>query len=179
MGGVELEAVSEPEGGGRPRYMETGRCFLVEIPNRSADTFRAQIEQRVGPGSTVWTDSHASYQWLDGAGYRHERVNHRQSEWVGGRGQSTNACEGMWSRVKRGLRMTCVRKPVDNDYAPLMAEFVWRSRYSRGDKWRQITFTAVLDLIVVHYGAARQQREWAKEGFVCDGQPSLFTPPQK
>ena len=53
IGGAELEAVGEPEGGGQLQYAGTGRCFLAEIPGRTADTFRPQIGQRVDPGSTV------------------------------------------------------------------------------------------------------------------------------
>ena len=55
FGGVEIE---EADGGregedGRPKYKETGMCFLVEIPDRAKETFQKEIKNRVAPGSRV------------------------------------------------------------------------------------------------------------------------------
>ena len=83
-----------------------------------------EITRRVAQGTLVWTDSHKSYDWLPKNGlYLHQKVNHSKGEWVGNHGQSTNAVEGVWSRVKRGLRMAYTRRPVGDDYAPLLGEF--------------------------------------------------------
>ena len=180
FGGVEIEPKqgADADGGqdgGRPVYVETGRCFLAEIPDRAKETFKGQISKRVLPQSTVWTDARASYQWLEPeGGYKHQTVNHSVPEFVGSKGQSTNAAEGMWSRVKRGLRMSNVRKPVDDDYAPLLAEFIWRPRNVRGPNWRKEAFGKVSEMITSSFGAAFQQEQWVASGFDCAGEASLY-----
>ena len=185
--GVELEPAgktgAEGEGRGgstdedadRPRYVETGRCFLVRIADRAAGAFKREIRPRVLPGSTVWTDSHRSYGRLEDAGeFRRRSANHSSAEFPGDEGQSTNAVEGIWPRVKRGLRMSCVRKPADGDYGPLPAEYVWRPRNVRGAKWRKDAFPKVAGLIARHFGPAFQQTQWADAGYECVGKPSLY-----
>ena len=178
LGGVEIEPCDEEdedEGGGRPRYKETGRCFLVEIPGRAAEFFIHEIAPRVEPGTLIWTDSRASYGWLEESGLIwHQRVDHSVPGFVGSEGQSTDAAEGMWARVKRALRLTCVRKPAGNDYGPLLAEYVWWSRRVRGPTWRKAAFRSVVDMAARHFGPAFQQDTWVGAGYDCAGAPSLY-----
>ena len=44
----------------------TGKVFVA---NKEADTFKEVIGKHVHVGSTVWTDGHSCYNWLDSAGY--------------------------------------------------------------------------------------------------------------
>ena len=179
FGGVEIEPGTNEEdeepsqSGGRPKYRETGRCFLAVIPDRTRETFEREIRARVQPGSLVWTDCHRSYPWLNEGGFNHQSVNH-SLEFVGADGQSTNACEGMWSRVKRGLRLANTRKPAENDYGPLLGEFVWRARNIRGRSWRSGAFDNTLALVRAEFGADFQRQLWAEAGFGCANEPSLY-----
>ena len=177
LGGVEIEKVEggEAVSGRRPDFRETGRCFLVQIPDRTKATFEEHIKKRVCPGTLVWTDGHASYEWLAQGGiYGHQRVNHKRGEWVGDKGQSTNAIEGMWPRVKRALRLGNTRKPVGNDYAPLFGESTRRMRYARGKDWRKRVFETAITLVAQEHGVDFQREMWEKAGFPCAGKSSLL-----
>ena len=55
----------------------------------------------------------------------------------GKKGQTANAIGVLRSRVKRNLRLASTRKPVGDDYAPLLGEFIWRLRSARGRKGRE------------------------------------------
>ena len=177
FGGVEIKPEEGGDAsGGRPKYVETGRCFMVRIPDRTRETFEREIKKRVAPGTLVWTDSHKSYDWLPSEGlYAHQKVNHKRGEWVGNKGQSTNAIEGMWSRAKRSLRLANTRRPVDNDYAPLLGEFMWRARFARGSDWRKRVFSAALRLVSQEHGVDFQREMWGKLGFPCEGEASLWS----
>ena len=97
--------------------------------------------------------------------YLHACVNHKKREFTGTGGQSTNAIEGMWSRVKRALRLSSHRRPGDSDYAPFLAEFVWQNRVLRGKNWRDAAFEAVLQIVIEKYGAEKQKQWWAERGY--------------
>ncbi len=74
------------------------------VPVRGTDKPSLQrfIADRAAPGSTVYTDEHASY---EGMPFEHEAVNHSVGEYV--RGQAhTNGMESFWSMLKRGYHGT-------------------------------------------------------------------------
>jgi transposase-like protein len=64
-----------------------------------------QVQTKVLPESTVYTDEWHSYGPLGGMGYTHERVSHRQNVYVSG-DVHTNTIEGFWATVKRGISGT-------------------------------------------------------------------------
>eukprot|EP00975_Prorocentrum_lima_P065052 12901086-Prorocentrum_lima.AAC.1 len=73
MGGVEL---SSP----LPGRKTTGP-FLRQISNRNMSTSRQMVEKHVRRGSTVWTDGHASYNFLnENEDYEHDTVIHRRGQ---------------------------------------------------------------------------------------------------
>ena len=117
------------------RRRETGLCKLVIIPDLKKETFKAFIKPNVIPGSTIFTDSHKSYQWMRSEGFDHHWVNHKRREFSRREGSmiiSTNAIEGVWSRVKKLLRTYKVSRPANMDHELYFLEYVWRSRYLRG-----------------------------------------------
>jgi len=63
------------------------------------------IQANVAKGATVSTDRSRSYLRLKKLGYKHGRVNHDKNEWARGI-YSTNAIEGFWSHLKRGIKST-------------------------------------------------------------------------
>ena len=84
------------------------------------------IEKHVAEGTIIWTDGHASYNFLDEYPYFfHETVIHRRGEMVRlnalGQKVSTNAIEGLFSRVKRMLRIYQANRatlPLNNLFLP-------------------------------------------------------------
>ena len=58
------------------------------------------IQERVEPGSTVYTDDHGGYNrlWLD---FEHASVRHSVREFVKGQAH-TNGIESFWAMLKRG-----------------------------------------------------------------------------
>lgn len=79
--------------------------FVVE--NNRKTTLLPHVVKNVGYGSTVTTDTLASYRLLHKFGYTHEAVNHVENEWARGI-HHTNRIEGFWSHLKRGITSTHV-----------------------------------------------------------------------
>ena len=48
---------------------------------------------------------------------------------------STNAVEGLFSRMKRQLRTYRASPSDKSQYGDYMGEFLWRMRFVRSDKW--------------------------------------------
>ena len=147
MAGVELDG---PWAGRK----QTGKAFCVIVQDHAALTFRQVIEAHVQPGSTVWTDGHASYLWLDeDARFVHESVIHRRGEFARLRADSvvisTNAIEGLFSRMKRMLRVHHAIPRQSEGYGEHLGEFLWRSRFVQRKKgeWRRRAFFELLRAI--------------------------------
>ena len=62
---------------------ESGRTFLVPVPDRTADTLVAIIRDWIGPGTTVISDCWGAYRNLESQGFTHRTVNHSilESTW--------------------------------------------------------------------------------------------------
>ena len=76
------------------------------VPNVKRETLQKAILERVGFGSTVYTDGYHAYDKLGANGFVHETVNHVE-EYV--RGQvHTQSIENFWSCLKRTLGGTYV-----------------------------------------------------------------------
>jgi transposase-like protein len=77
------------------------------IPNVARETLQKQILERVGFGSTVYTDGWPGYERLPAAKqYVHETVNH-MNEYVRGN-VHTQSIENFWSCLKRTLAGTYI-----------------------------------------------------------------------
>jgi transposase-like protein len=83
-----------------------GELITRVVPNRREHHLRPLIQSYVLPGTTIHTDLGASYQNLRDCGYRQERVNHRDFEYVGQNGCTVNRIEGFWAMLKRGINGT-------------------------------------------------------------------------
>lgn len=81
---------------------ETGECFLVEVPNRSAATLLDVIKQRIKLGTTIMSDCWKAYKTdeLNAAGYEHLKVNHTYNFIDPETGASTQKVERMWGSAK-------------------------------------------------------------------------------
>ena len=73
------------------------------VPNVRGDTLKAAIEEQAELKKiTLWTDSSHGYDRLDKKVARHERVNHKEGQYVK-RGAGTNKAENYFSQLKRSL----------------------------------------------------------------------------
>jgi transposase-like protein len=99
----------EPRAGeGKPKAIvfgmvqRHGRVAVTTVPNAKRATLFENIEERILPRSTIFTDELATYEGLGARGYHHRRIRHMERIYVSG-DVHTNTIEGFWSLVKRGL----------------------------------------------------------------------------
>jgi len=114
------------------------------VPNTKRETLQKEIMQRVGFGSTIYTDQHCGYMDLNKAQFIHETVTHL-TEYVRGT-VHTQGIENFWSLLKRGLTGTYVAvEPFHLDR--YVDEQVWRynNRRKMDDGKR---FSAVVSQII-------------------------------
>lgn len=86
-----------------------GRVKAIVLNGTSAQEIIGHIFARVIPGTTLYTDEHASYQGLPPIGlplgipaYNHHAVNHSAKQFVDGMAH-TNGIESVWALLKRGF----------------------------------------------------------------------------
>jgi len=79
-----------------------GRVVARVAPNAKKVTLHGLAKEYILPASTVYTDEFVSYDGLEAAGYTHRRINHSARVYVSG-DIHTQAIEGFWSLVKRGI----------------------------------------------------------------------------
>ena len=102
-----------------------GDVMTAVVANQRRATLLPIIDANVTPGGAVQTDELRSYLGLTYRGHRHMTVNHSAHEYVGFDGASTNAVEGFWSAVKRGINGTHIH--VSAKHLPkYLAEFEYR-----------------------------------------------------
>jgi len=80
-----------------------GRVYALPVADATSQTLLTALKTRVQADSVVYTDSLASYNILDVAGFKHHRVNHSRS-FVSQRGNHINGIENFWNQSKRVLR---------------------------------------------------------------------------
>ena len=87
-----------PVAGAKDR--ETNRVSATVIQGTTQEELEGFIQDRVEPGSTVYTDDHGGYNrlWLD---FEHASVRHSVREYVKGQAH-TNGIESFWAMLKRG-----------------------------------------------------------------------------
>ena len=143
----------------------TGRAILIEIPNASRHTIEAAIPKYVCAGSIIWTDGHASYEWLgqgvkpgqhsEVSGFTWDWVNHKQGGSVRGESLervSTNGVESLFGSTKKLVRVSGVANVHGKRYALHLAELLWRERlvsrpFLHTTSWEMPTVWLLADLI--------------------------------
>ena len=86
----------------------TGRCCLVEVPDRSAETLVPIIRRWILPGTRILSDGWRAYANLGAIGggiYVHDVIIHEQN-FVHPNDPTihTQRIEGLWSRAKKKLK---------------------------------------------------------------------------
>lgn len=102
-----------------------GKVITKVVTSRHRAPMEAMIQFHVLPGATVSTDEFGSYRRLDDLGYDHMTVNHNQRQYATHSGAGTNAIEGYWAQVKRGINGTHIH--VSAKHLPkYLGEFEYR-----------------------------------------------------
>jgi len=79
-----------------------GRVVARVAPDATKKTLHGLAKEYILPSSTVFTDDFVSYDGLQAEGYVHKRIRHSARIYVSG-DIHTQAIEGFWSLVKRGI----------------------------------------------------------------------------
>jgi len=79
-----------------------GRVVARVAPDATKKTLHGLAKEYILPSSTVFTDDFVSYDGLQAHGYAHKRIRHSAKIYVSG-DIHTQAIEGFWSLVKRGI----------------------------------------------------------------------------
>lgn len=79
-----------------------GRLRVLTLPDNNQDTLLNTLYQNITKDSTVVTDGLRAYLTLSKTYDKHVVVNHAKDEWVKEE-YTTNAIEGFWSQLKRGI----------------------------------------------------------------------------
>lgn len=115
--------------GGVERH--SGRCFMVEVPDRTAPTLENIVTQYILPGSRIISDGWRAYGNLGnlrGGIYIHDTINHTEN-FVDPDDATvhTQHIENTWMRVKRQIRR---RFGTSVDLFPTyLAEFMWKNAH--------------------------------------------------
>jgi hypothetical protein len=79
---------------------DSGRTFLVPVPDRTADTLAAIVCCWIEPSTTVTSDYWAAYRNLESKGFTHRSINHSMQFVDPDTGAHTNTIESKWSADK-------------------------------------------------------------------------------
>jgi transposase len=108
-----------------------GRVVAMHLPSRYGHTLRANLRERVEPGSVVYTDDYPGYDGINRV-YTHRTINHTARIYAEG-GTHTQTIEGFFSLFKNGVRG--VYHSVSPKYLQgYLNEYTWR--YNRRDNGR-------------------------------------------
>ena len=120
--------------GGREKY-DKSKIFMVPVPNRKAATLEAIIKQWIKPGTIIHSDCWKGYSKLAKMGYTHITVNHSKEFMNSETAACTNCIESEWRHAKISMPRYGVHKGLHAGY---LAEFMWRRRYYKSDKFLQL-----------------------------------------
>jgi transposase len=119
-----------------------GRVIARVSPDATKKTLHGLAKEYILPSSTVFTDDYVSYDGLEAQGYVHKRIRHSARVYVSG-DIHTQAIEGFWSLVKRGIGGV-----YHNVSAKYLQSYLneYAFRYNRRDKGNQ-QFRAILSRV--------------------------------
>lgn len=130
---------------------ETRECFLVAVPDRTAQTLLAVIRQHIHPNTTILSDEWKAYRGIQNMGMNmvHSTVNHTYNFVDPVTGTHTQTIESTWNRAKERNKRHCgTHRAMLDSY---LCEFMWRRRvHVRGND----VFDAILNDIVAFWPPA-------------------------
>jgi len=103
---------------------ESGKVFVHVEPTKLDIAYILKtIQERVDPGSQIYTDGFKMYRSIKKIGYFHEYVDHAGGEYVRG-DVHTNNIEGFWGIMKR--KMSCIGGMRRERLPLFVGEIVWK-----------------------------------------------------
>ena len=108
-----------------------GRVYTKMIEDTRAATLMPIITAKIQADSIVYTDDFRTYDVLDVSGFRHHRINHRET-FVAGAGRHINGIENFWNQAKRHLRK--YNGIPRHHFHLFIKECEWRFNYGSPDK---------------------------------------------
>lgn len=121
------------------------RCRVV--PDTKRRSLQPIIRNHVKEDSILVSDEWYAYGGLC-AKYDHRVVDHRAKEYVNENGDTSNAIEGFWSHLKRGI-IGLYHQVSRKHLQKYVNEFVFRyntRKYSESDRWNYILANTTLKL---------------------------------
>jgi len=115
---------------------ESGKTFLVPVPNRIADALMAVIDAWIEPGTMVIIDCWGAYQDLDAQSYTHRTVNNSIGFVDQRSGTDTNTIESTWHHVKAFLSL--YNRKGDYIYHLAHYMFAVRCRAEKVDQFSKV-----------------------------------------
>jgi transposase len=121
-----------------------GRIIASVVPNARTKTLMPLVKRFVLPETMIFTDEWTPYLNLPKHGYRHRRINHKQSIYVAGN-VHTNTIEGFFGHFKndvRGTHHSISRKWLQG----YLNEWVWKWNRRDDDEamFRQLLSSATV-----------------------------------
>jgi transposase-like protein len=77
----------------------SGRTFLVPIPDRTADTLKTLVRERIEPGTKIISDCWGAYRGLESMNYTHHTFNHSLYFVDPDTGANTKSIDSTWHRL--------------------------------------------------------------------------------
>jgi len=108
---------------------ETRKVFMVQVPDRRAETLIPILAARILPGSIVYSDLWKAYDCLtEKTGLLHETVNHSENFKDPITGVHTNTIESTWSAFKRSIEP---RRRTPGTIDDEIEVFIWRRKHAQ------------------------------------------------
>jgi transposase-like protein len=121
----------------------TGKCFIVPVKQRNAETLLPLIQKFIAPGSIIISDCWAAYNKINELPeiYKHYTVNHSENFVDPTSKEHTNTIESTWQKFKHGHK-----KRYGTHRTTILSyvhEFLWRKEFEGTDVffhfWSQIS----------------------------------------
>jgi transposase len=121
-----------------------GNVVALATTNVKSATLLPMVQERVLPGTMIYSDEFRGYDPLKAMGYPHKRIRHSERVYVSG-DVHTNTIEGFWSLVKRGIGgvyHSVSRKHLQG----YLNEYAWRynQRFEPKDRFQLLLLRSTL-----------------------------------
>ena len=126
--------------------INSGKCHLEYVPERSRETLFPIIRRHVAPNTEIHSEEAAVYITLNQEGYIHKTVKHKDYYVNPVDGTHTNNIENFWKHLKTKMRQmngVCVEQ-----LALHLDEYIYRWNFKNTDIFDQLLLNISMQYIV-------------------------------